>query len=301
MMAVTANCIDHLYFDPKLNKMKTILVPTDFSEYALQAIRTAVPIAIATGAKIVLLHNVYTETKWETVPILKRHEYPETLKKILEADKRINSLMNSNLFRKVSVSNILTYGVAYEEIVLKAKQLKVDLILMGSHGNEASDRNFIGSTVQKVLREATCPVMTIQKKYTPGKWRKLVFATDFSKETYKYFEKIKNLALALNSVVYLMFVNRPTDFLDTRTVNRLMDSFIARYPDLKFQKVIYNHEDTSEGILQFVEDYPSMDWIALITQRRNAKPKYVIGNTETLAFHSNIPVLSVNILPVPLK
>lgn len=300
-MAVTANGGAPLYFDPKLNEMKTILVPTDFSNYSLMAIRTAVPIAIATGAKIILIHNVYTEAKWETMSISKRHQYPETWKKIREAEKKMSLLVNSHLFRKVSVSNMITYGVAYEEIVARAKQLKVDLILIGSHGNEASERYFIGSTVQKVLREASCPVMTIPKNFKPGHWKKLVFAADFSQETYKYFEKIKNLALALNSVVYLMFVNRPTDFMDTRTINRMMDSFIKRYPDLKFHKVIYNHEEAAEGILQFVEDYPTMNWIALITYRRIAKPKYAIGHTETIAFHSAIPVLSVNIQPALLK
>jgi len=281
--------------------MKTILVPTDFSNYSLQAARSAVPIAEATGAKIVLLHNVYTEAKWEAVSLSKRHQYPETLKKIGDAEKKMSLLVNSNSFRKVNISNIITYGVAYEEIVSRAKRLKADLILMGSHGNEASERYFIGSTVQKVLREASCPVMTIPKNYKSGNWKKLLFATDFSQETDKYFEKIKNLALALNSVVYLMFVNRPIDFRDTRTINRMMDSFIKRYPDLKFHKVIYNHEEAAEGILQFVEDYPTMDWIALITNRRSAKPNYVIGHTETLAFHSTLPVLSVSVQPIPLK
>jgi nucleotide-binding universal stress UspA family protein len=300
-MGVTAILKAHHYFHSKLNSMKTILVPTDFSDYALKAAGAAVSVATSMGARIVLVHNVYTETKWETVPIAKRKDYPETQKKIQEAEKRMSQLINTNLFRKVSVSTIITTGVASEEIVSRAKKLKADLILIGSHGNEASDRYFIGSTVQKVLREATCPVMTIQKNYKPGNWKKLVFATDFSKETYKYFDKVRNLALALNSVVYLLFINRPTDFMDTRTTNRLMDSFIKRYPDLKFNKVIYNHEEAAEGIIQFVEDYPSMDWIALITQRRTAKPKYVIGHTETLAFRSGIPVLSVNILPVPLK
>lgn len=281
--------------------MKTLLVPTDFSGCALRAARTAVPLALATGAKIILVHNVYTETKWESLPDSKRKEYPETLEKIHAAENKMNLLLNSGLFRKVSISTLITYGVAYEQIVLKAKQFKADLILIGSHGNEASERYFIGSTVQKVLREATCPVMTVQKNYKPGNWKKLVFATDFSKDTYKYFEKIKKLALAVKSVVYLTFVNRPTDFLDTRTINRLMDRFIASHPDLKFHKVIYNHEDVAEGILQFTEDYPTMDWIALITQRRSDKPRYIIGHTEILAYHATIPILSVNILPVLLK
>jgi len=280
--------------------MKTLLVPTDFSECALHAIHTSIPIAIATHAKIVLLHNIYTETKWESLSPEERQDYPETLARIREAEKKLNLLMKSKLFRKVSFSTIITYGVAHEEIVAKARHLKADLILIGSHGKETSDRNFIGSTAQKVLRLAACPVMTVQKKYKPGKWKKLVFTTDFSKDVYKPFEKIKKLAIELKSVVYLMFVNHPAGFMDTRTINSLMDSFIVRYPELKFHKVIYNHEDISEGILQFMEDNP-MDWLALITRNRKWKPRYLIGHTETLAFRSEIPVLSMNILEPPMK
>lgn len=280
--------------------MKSILVPTDFSYCALQAIRTAVQLSKVTGAKIVILHNVYTEAKWETLPTMRRVDYPETLAKIKDAENRMNLLMTGDLLRKVSVTNVLTYGTAHEEIVAKAKKMKVDLILMGTHGDEVSDRYFIGSTVQKVMREAACPVMTVQKDYKPGNWKKLVFATDFYKDSFKAFEKIKKLVQDLNAVIYLMFVNRPTDFKDTRTINRLMDDFIARHSDVAFKKVIYNHEDIAEGILQFVEDYP-MDWITLITKRRAHKPQYVIGFTETLAFRSEIPVVSMNILSAPLK
>ncbi len=280
--------------------MKTLLVPTDFSEYALRAIHTAVSIAMATGAKIILLHNVYTETKWESLPNSRRLEYPETIKRIKEAESKMNLLMKNNLFKKVKTTNIISYGIAYEEIVLRAKKLKVDLILMGSHGNEASERYFIGSTIQKVLREATCPVMTVQKNFKPGKWKKLAFATDFKKEVFKPFEKIKKLALGLSSVVYLIFINHPADFEDTRSINNMMDNFIKKYPDVNFHKVIYNHEDIAEGILQFTEDNP-MDWIAIITRNRKWKPKYLIGHTEALVFRSTIPVLSMNILPIPLK
>lgn len=280
--------------------MKTILVPTDFSYCALQALRTAVHLARTTGARLVIVHNVFTETKWEALPSMRRADYPETLSKIKDAENRMNLLLSSGLLRNLSVSNFITYGLANDEIIKKAKTLKADLILMGSHGNEVSDRYFIGSTVQKVMREAPCPVMTVQKDYKPGSWKKFVFATDFYKDIYKPFEKIRKLAIELNAMIYLLFVNRPTDFKDTRTINRLMDEFIARYPEVKFKKVIYNHEEAAEGILQFVEDYP-MDWIALITRWHATKPHYVIGHAETLAFRSTIPVLSVNILPVAIK
>jgi nucleotide-binding universal stress UspA family protein len=128
--------------------MKTILVPTDFSYCGLQAARAAVQLAMATGAKIVLLHNVFTETKWESLQSARRVDYPETQSKIKEAENRMSLLIKGNPFKKLEVSTIITYGTANEEIVYQAKKLKADLILMGSHGNKVPDRYFIGSTVR---------------------------------------------------------------------------------------------------------------------------------------------------------
>lgn len=280
--------------------MKIILVPTDFSPCSIQALKTAIALAQITGAKIVIQHNVYTETSWEDLPSARRVDYPETLAKVKEAEDNMSVLLRNSPFGKVTISSKITYGTSNEEILSEANKLKADLIVMGSHGNEEMDRYFIGSTVQKVMRDAKCPVMTVQKNYRPSKWKKMVFATDFSKEIYKPFEKIRKLIGDLKATVYLVFVNGPTGFMDTRAINSMMDSFVVRYPEIKFQKVIYNHDDPAEGILQFAEDNP-VDMIALVTHRRAAKPKYLVGQTETLAFRSNVPVLSMNILPVPLK
>lgn len=280
--------------------MKTILVPTDFSDYAYQATRAAVQLAAAAGANLILQHNIFTDTLWETLPSSRKVDYPETRKRIEEATNKMNLLLKSNLFKNVKATSVFTYGVGYEQIITKAKQVKADVIIMGSHGNEQSGRYFIGSTIQKVLREATCPVMTIPKHVTPKRWKNLLVACDLDRASYKPFEKIKNLAISLRATVYLMVVNSPADFKDTRTLHKLMNNFVARYPELKFHKIIYDHEEVEEGILHFIEDYP-MDWVAVLTKNRKHKPRYVIGTTEALAFQSTIPVLSVSLTEEPLK
>jgi hypothetical protein len=77
-----------------------------------------------------------------------------------------------------------------------------------------------------------------------------------------------------------------------------MDTLIKKYPGIKFNKAIVDHTDVAEGLMQFAEDN-KVNCIVLITHNRKGKPKYLIGNTETLAIRSTKPVLSVNILPEP--
>jgi nucleotide-binding universal stress UspA family protein len=280
--------------------MKTILVPTDFSEHALQAAKAAVLLASPSKAKIVLQHNVYAETNWNELPSARKVDYPHILMKNNEAKRTLEKLVKSNIFKSANVSYSLTFGIAYEEILSKAKKIRADLIIMGSHGNENSDHYFIGSNTQKVLREAPIPVLLIKKDTSIRNWKNVAIAADFNLDMTRTFERVKNIVKEVKSTPHLLFVNRPADFLDTRSINSKMDNFIKKFPGLRFTKHIYNQVDVEDGILNFAEDN-KMDWIILLTRERKSKPKYMIGNTETLAFHATVPVLSVNILPKPLK
>jgi nucleotide-binding universal stress UspA family protein len=278
--------------------MKTILVPIDFSKYAQQAVKASVRMAHATGAKIIFLHNVYTEKNWESLPLSKQMEDGETYRKNIEGQKKMKALMNIAQVKSIRASKIITYGVPNEQIVYHANRLGADLILMGSHANEGLEMPFIGSIIQKVLREATCPVLMVKKYFPTTKGMRIALACDPDNINHQAFGKIKKLLTDLDALVYLVFINRPADFLDTRTIMKTMDTLIKKYPGIKFNKAIVDHTDVAEGLMQFAEDN-KVNCIVLITRNRKGKPKYLIGNTETLAIRSTKPVLSVNILPEP--
>lgn len=272
--------------------MKTLLVPTDFSEYGTTAARTAVQIAAKTGAHIVLMHNIQTLIKWKSLPEAEQQEYPETLGKTVEAADKLARFVKSKLFRNVSVKSVITHGITYEEIVMQASRLKADMIIMGSHGNEGSNKFFIGSNVQKVIRETSLPVLSVKKDFTGKRWRKVVFAASFDEDMEKSFTRIKNLAGSLGATIHLLFVNTPSNFKDTRTVKSQMKSFMKKYPEVKFETVVYNHHDLDGGILEYAED-AGADWIAMATHYRRHAPKYLVSVTESVVFHAALPVVSI--------
>ena len=274
--------------------MKTILVPTDFSVFANRATNVAVQIATATGARIILLTNVVTDLNWKSLSTQERQNHPETLAKTTQVEIKMDKLVSSNLFKEVDVNKIVTYGLTYEKVVMHAKHLKVDLIVLGSHGNEGSDRFFIGSNIQKIMREAECPVLAIKNDAKPRKnWKKIVFAAEFDNMNTKLFEPIKKIALEFNAKIYLLYVNMPTKFKDTITVQKQMNDFASKYPGLKFETAIYNQYELEDGVLEYASSVDA-DAIAMITHNRRNSPSYRVGATESLVFRSSIPVLSIS-------
>ena len=273
--------------------MKRILVPTDFSAYAQSATALAVDIAAKTGAEITLIHSVFTRLDWASMSVNQRQEYPETLGLTVDAEIKLDRLIKSKIFDKVKVNSLVMHGAPYEQITKAATKYKADLIVMGSHGVNESNEYFIGSNIQKTMRQSSCPIITVKKEHNNKKWKKLVFASNFEENIKKEFQQIATLAKALGAGITLLFVNTPGNFKNSAEANSLMDKFISNNADIKMSKAIYNHKDLLKGIVEYCLETKA-DWLALVAHDRRRSPQYLIGVTETLVFHANIPVLSVN-------
>jgi nucleotide-binding universal stress UspA family protein len=275
------------------NTMKSVLVPTDFSEYATGGINMAGIIAEKNGCPIFLHHNVRSMFKWEGMSDLQKMEHPHVFAKTVEAERRLDKSIESDFDKELEVRKLITHGVTYEEITKSAQNVNADLIIMGSHGNENSDRYFIGSNIQRVIRAATCPVLAVKRDTDKKEIKRIVFPCQFDENVDKPFSEIKKLAKDLGAEVHLLYVNTPQRFMDTRGIRKEMENFCANNPDIKLTQAIYHHQDPVTGILEYCEE-TTADMVALVTHDRRHSAKYLIGITESLVFHSDLPVLSVN-------
>lgn len=272
--------------------MKTILVPTDFSTYGLNAAQNAASMAEKTHAKIILQHNVPTLLNWSSMSADQHRHYPDIIQRSVASQNRLGELMDNYVLRHLDVAGIVTQGVTYEKIIEEAYQEGVDIIVIGSHGNEKNDRCFIGSNIQKVMREAHCPVMTIKKEIHSPAWRTAIVPVSLDEDISKPFARIKSIAAELDSTVHLLFVNSPTRFKDEREVRSRLKAFTQEHPEVPFETAIYCHHDVDSGILEYAHNVKA-DWIAMVTHNRRHKDKYLIGITETIAFKSDLPLLTV--------
>lgn len=145
-------------------KFQKILLPTDFSDESLHALSYAVDLAKLFNAKLYLMHVIYDIEKASNLHI--PHPSLSELYKDLEshAKKNLDSFGIEIREDLKNIETIVKRGIPYEEIIKFAKENDLDLIIIGTIPKSGVERFFVGSTTQRVIRNAPCPVLVIAKK-----------------------------------------------------------------------------------------------------------------------------------------
>lgn len=132
-----------------------ILVPTDFSDAAENALRYAIDLARKVGAEIHVVHA------WQ----LSAYAAPSSdLARGLERDfaRDLDSQVQRFGGHGVKLERHLRLGVPYVEIVEAARAVGADLIVMGTTGKTGLEHFLLGSVAERIVRTATCPVLTVR-------------------------------------------------------------------------------------------------------------------------------------------
>lgn len=136
--------------------LRTILHPTDFSEYSAHAFRLACALARDYDARLIVLHV-------QPTPVVAPFEGPLPLPQAeTEAQVRERLVHTAPQDPKVRMEHVLAQGDAVKEILYAAEQNQCDLIFMGTHGRTGLGRVVLGSVAEQVMRKATCPVLTMK-------------------------------------------------------------------------------------------------------------------------------------------
>jgi len=144
-------------------RLKKILYPTDFSESSLEALPYALSFAREYKAKLVLLHVVNEQIFSEGLS-LARAIAPEALGQEMaqEAERRLKMLIPADQRSGLDVEMLILHGLPFLEIIRYAKANGIDLIVIGTHGRTGMEHILFGSTAEKVVRKAPCPVLSIR-------------------------------------------------------------------------------------------------------------------------------------------
>ena len=143
-----------------------ILYPTDFSQHSQVAIPLAVDLAKHYGAELHCLHVVDTEHEYfmqggYIVPLRTEPIDSEQLRKV--ARRHMTESVNQNMSELGgSVRQVVVLGKPFEQIVRYAREEKIDLIVIGTHGHSALASMLLGSVAEKVIRKAPCAVLSVR-------------------------------------------------------------------------------------------------------------------------------------------
>jgi nucleotide-binding universal stress UspA family protein len=274
--------------------MKKILIPTDFSENAEYALKVAAQIARENNGEIIILHMLELPHQAGDA-IGSGHNIPELMFFKNAAIKKLEDLMEEDYLDGIEVSEIIQFEMAFDGIMNISKKNNVDLIVMGSHGASGFKEMFIGSNAEKVVRNSDVPVLIIKKEQPNFKVANFVFASDFSDEIKKPFEKVVEFANKFNSTLHLVMITTPNNFKSTPISQEIMNTFASNFKINKFQTHIYNETNVEKGILNF-SDSIGADLIGMSTHGRKGLSHFFNGSiSEDLVNHSSLPVVTFKI------
>jgi nucleotide-binding universal stress UspA family protein len=150
-------------------KVEKILFPTDFSEGSSHALPYAVDLSKHYNARLYILHIIYDIFK-ATNSHIPHISADELYREMFEwAQKEIENCGIEEIRRLSNVEKVVLKGIPYEEIIKFAAKEKVDMIVMGTYGRAGLERFLFGSTAERVVRKAPCPVMTVRMPEHRGK------------------------------------------------------------------------------------------------------------------------------------
>jgi universal stress protein A len=142
-------------------QLRRILVPTDFSGAAAQALRYAVPLARTMGAKIVLLHVI--EPVYAGAEPGMGYMPQQTEAQTASAKNLMREIATEWVPKELFEKAVLRTGSPFHEIASAAQSLKADLIVITTHGRTGLNHVLMGSTAERVVRHAGCPVLTVRR------------------------------------------------------------------------------------------------------------------------------------------
>lgn len=199
---------------------KKILVPTDFSSCARRAEDYAVYLAKSCGAEVALLSVAELVPGMDLdYPVNKM--YVEALQKearvsLEQAERRLAGL-------GLTVGRYQEIGIASHWISQKAREIKADLIVMGTHGRTGLQHVLLGSTAERTMRLAPCPVLTVRAGdeggagVTPGlgaapAFRQILVPVDFSDCSLEAVEYAAGLAAQCAAAVTVLHILEPVTY-----------------------------------------------------------------------------------------
>ncbi|HEY2151804.1 MAG TPA: universal stress protein [Vicinamibacterales bacterium] len=141
---------------------KRILVPIDFSKPSLHALEYAKSLATSLGASLDLLHVV--PNPYISDPSGLYTALPQSLLDDFDRDARarLEGVVTPEERKSFQVQNAIKIGNPLSEIVDYARVVPVDLIVMGTNGRSGVSHLLLGSVAERVVRTASCPVLTVR-------------------------------------------------------------------------------------------------------------------------------------------
>lgn len=191
---------------------RRILVPVDFSQPSRKAVAAAVELAKRFDAKLALVHVTGPKGRpgsygaFEMAGMTRDPRRP--------AREKLAEFAENEVPADIDLTRLVESGLAYKEIATAASGWDADLILIATHGYTGIAHAVLGSTAERVVRHAPCPVLVVRGRekrgakiaFSPDLIHTILLTTDFSENSLAAFAHAVAWARQLSAKLFLLYV-----------------------------------------------------------------------------------------------
>ncbi len=279
-----------------------ILVPTDMSEFARLAVRYAVLFQERLGSALTLM---YADEFYFPVDLLELpmgyylENAPETKKKLTEQLRDYTRANAPN-----GGDALIVQDAPARAIVGTAKDMKADLIIMGTHGRRGWRRALLGSVTESVLRDTDTPVLTVtpslMKSDDAARIGTILCPVNFTRIARESLRHACALSAAFGAQLVIMHVAESIEEEHVPQVETAFANWIDPHvqKSCSYKQIVIRSGDTAGKVLEAAEEM-AVDLIVVGAQHRLFHDATVIGTTtERITRFARCPVLTVTGKPV---
>ena len=274
--------------------MKTIIVPTDFSPIAKNAMNFAADMATNINASLLLLHVYQVPVSMTDVPVVMIST--EELKKSSESKlQELKDALTHITSGKIKIYSEARLGDVSDELEDVCKRIQPFAVIMGTHGASGMERILFGSTTLTAIRHLKWPVIVVPpgKEYGTG-IKKIGFACDFDKvvETTP-IDFIKNMVKEFGAELHVLNVDHDGKHFKPGTPEESL-MLHTLLQDLNPNYHFIDHVDIEDGINEFVEKN-NIDLLITIPKKHKLLDSlFKQSSTKQLVTQSHVPVMCVH-------
>jgi len=287
-------------------RVKTVLIPVDFSDYSMKACEIGFNYALLAEAEVVLMHAYFCLFFPSAIPMGDTLSYQisddETIRNVIKRAQedmdnlhaQINDMISSGKLPKVKYRCVLREGIPEEEIAAYAKETHPSLIIMGTRGKNQKDLDLIGSVTGEVIDANKFPVLAIPENVPFGdikKAKNIAFGTSFNQKDLIVFDHFMELIRGLDLQIHLFNISTSKDEWNEIRLSGVKEYFKKQYPDISISHTVLDDGDLLLAVEKFVRD-KHIDIIALSIHKRNLFSRiFNPGIARRMLFHTNTPLL----------
>lgn len=289
--------------------VKKVLIPIDFSDYAIKACEVGINYAAKVGGEVMIMHAYFSPFFPSAVPMADTMAYQineeESVQNVLKQVKKdmenicclIDKKMETGELPSMKYNYVLREGLPEEEIVAYCKEYRPSLVVMGTRGKDQKEVDLIGSVTGEVIEVNKGPVLAIPE-HIPfndlSTLKNVAFATSFDQRDLIAFDKFMDIMKGYDLNIHIFNISTSRNEWNEIRLTGAVEYFKKQYPDASISFTVLDDGELLLSVEKFVRD-KHIELISLSTHKRGVFARMFSPSiARRMLFHTDVMLLAIH-------